>query len=107
MWRGCCGSFTMRPRRPFSPTRSNPTSPLSSFDLHLFNEGTHTHLYEKLGAHPAPDGSGTMFGVWAPNADSVSVMGDFNGWDRGATALQPREQSGIWEGFVPGAKHGS
>ncbi len=80
---------------------------LSPFDLHLFNEGTHTHLYEKLGAHPAADGSGTTFGVWAPNADSVSVIGDFNGWNRTANLLQPREQSGIWEGFIPGARHGA
>ncbi len=80
---------------------------LSPFDLHLFSEGTHTHLYEKLGAHLAADGSGTTFGVWAPNADSVSVIGDWNGWNRGAHQLHPRESSGIWEGFVPDAKHGA
>jgi 1,4-alpha-glucan branching enzyme len=80
---------------------------LTPFDLHLFNEGTHSHLYEKLGAHPVPESGGTTFAVWAPNADSVSVIGDFNGWDRTASPLQPREQSGIWEGFVEGAHHGS
>jgi 1,4-alpha-glucan branching enzyme len=80
---------------------------LSPFDLHLFNEGTHTHLYEKLGAHTAPDGSGTTFGVWAPNADSVSVIGDFNGWNRTSHRLQPRAQSGIWEAFIPEAGHGA
>ena len=80
---------------------------LTPFDLHLFNEGTHSHLYEKLGAHPVPESGGTTFAVWAPNADSVSVIGDFNGWDRTASPLQPREQSGIWEGFVDGAHHGS
>src|SRR6266567_3012768 len=56
---------------------------LSPFDLHLFNEGTHSHLFEKLGAHPVHDPEGTYFAVWAPNADSVSVIGDFNGWDNG------------------------
>ncbi len=80
---------------------------LSPFDLHLFNEGTHSHLYEKLGAHVAADGSGTTFGVWAPNADAVSVIGDWNGWKRDASQLHPRESSGIWEGFVPEAKHGA
>src|SRR5437870_1651358 len=78
---------------------------LTQFDLHLFNEGTHAHLYEKLGAHLS--GEGATFAVWAPNADSVSVMGDFNGWNRTANQLEPREASGIWEGFIPGVKHGT
>jgi 1,4-alpha-glucan branching enzyme len=80
---------------------------LSPFDLHLFNEGTHSHLFDKLGAHLSADPDGTSFGVWAPNADSVSVIGDFNGWDKTANGLFPREQSGIWEGFIPGVKHGA
>jgi 1,4-alpha-glucan branching enzyme len=80
---------------------------LTPFDLHLFNEGTHSHLYEKLGAHLSADPEGTSFGVWAPNADSVAVIGDFNGWDKSANLLHPREQSGIWEGFVPGVRHGA
>jgi len=78
---------------------------LSPFDLHLFNEGTHSHLFEKLGAHPVHDPEGTYFAVWAPNADSVSVIGDFNGWDNGANGLYAREQSGIWEGFIPTVRH--
>ena len=80
---------------------------LSPFDLHLFNEGTHSHLFDKLGAHLSTEPDGTSFAVWAPNADSVSVIGDFNGWDKTANGLYPREQSGIWEGFIPGVKHGS
>jgi 1,4-alpha-glucan branching enzyme len=80
---------------------------LTPFDLHLFNEGTHGHLYEKLGAHLSTDPEGALFAVWAPNADSVSVIGDFNFWDNTANQLHPREQSGIWEGFVPGVRHGA
>jgi 1,4-alpha-glucan branching enzyme len=77
-------------------------------DLYLFNEGTHLRLYRQFGAHPV-DGQGTpgaQFAVWAPNADEVSVVGDFNGWDRNAHRLSPRGSSGIWEGFVPGASVG-
>jgi 1,4-alpha-glucan branching enzyme len=80
---------------------------LSPFDLHLFNEGTHSHLFDKLGAHPWTDPEGTYFAVWAPNADSVSVIGDFNGWDKNANGLYLREASGIWEGFIPGVRHGA
>ena len=80
---------------------------LSPFDLHLFNEGTHSHLFEKLGAHPTHDPEGTYFAVWAPNADAVSVIGDFNNWDKGANGLYAREQSGIWEGFIPSVHHGA
>jgi len=79
---------------------------MTPFDLHLFNEGTHSHLYEKLGAH-LWGRDGASFAVWAPNADSVSVIGDFNGWDPNANHLEPREQSGIWEGFIPGVGHGA
>jgi 1,4-alpha-glucan branching enzyme len=77
---------------------------LSEDDLYLFNEGSHLRLYEKLGAH-ATD-RGVRFAVWAPDAQAVSVVGDFNGWSRGANALQPRGVSGIWEGFVPRMKPG-
>src|SRR6266536_2507149 len=80
---------------------------LSPFDLHLFNEGSHGHLFDKLGSHPWRDPDGTYFAVWAPNAESVSVMGDFNGWDKNANGLYLREQSGIWEGFIPGVRHGA
>jgi 1,4-alpha-glucan branching enzyme len=68
----------------------------------LFNEGTHTHLNRKLGAHPVELNGvlGTLFAVWAPNAEAVSVIGDFNGWRPGADWLQSRGTSGIWEGFI-------
>jgi len=78
-------------------------------DLHLFNEGTHDRLYQKLGAHPARrDGeSGTCFAVWAPNADAVSVLGDFNDWQPGVNVLEPAGRSGIWHGFVAGIGPGA
>jgi len=72
---------------------------LSDWDFHLFNEGTHQKLWKKLGAHIVP--GGVIFGVWAPNAASVSVIGDFNNWDAGAHPLEARAESGIWEGFIP------
>ena len=78
-----------------------PASLLSDWDYHLFNEGSHHRLWEKLGAHPVP--GGTIFGVWAPNAASVSVVGDWNGWNRDANPLTSHGPSGIWEGFVPHA----
>ncbi|MGD1002141.1 MAG: 1,4-alpha-glucan branching protein GlgB [Candidatus Brocadiia bacterium] len=82
---------------------------LSDFDLHLFNEGRHYRLYEKLGAHPVKVAgvSGTYFAVWAPNANYVAVIGDFNGWNTGSHPLQARAQSGIWEGFIPGVGRGA
>jgi 1,4-alpha-glucan branching enzyme len=73
-------------------------------DLHYFNEGRHFRLYEKLGAHIV-DG-GVHFAVWAPNAEKVSVIGDFNGWDKNANPLRPVSGSGIWAGIAPRAKKG-
>jgi 1,4-alpha-glucan branching enzyme len=83
---------------------------LTEQDIYLFKEGNHFRLYEKLGAHAAlaGDEEGTLFSVWAPNAERVSVMGDFNGWDKNSHRLRVREDgSGIWEGFVPGVGAGS
>jgi 1,4-alpha-glucan branching enzyme len=82
---------------------------LTPADLYLFNEGSHFRLYDKLGAHVGQvDGqSGVHFAVWAPDADRLSVIGDFNGWKAGAHALTPKADSGIWTGFIPGLKAGS
>ncbi|HZY83792.1 MAG TPA: 1,4-alpha-glucan branching enzyme, partial [Gemmataceae bacterium] len=82
---------------------------LSAQDLYLFNEGSHFRLYDKLGAHPRTvrGVTGTAFAVWAPAAEYVAVIGDFNGWDKGRHPLRPRESSGIWEGFVPGVLTGA
>jgi 1,4-alpha-glucan branching enzyme len=74
-------------------------SRLTEDDIYLFNEGSHFQLYDKLGAHMVPQG-GTHFAVWAPNAVRVCVMGDFNGWSRDSHPLQPRGESGIWEGVI-------
>src|SRR6185503_2160182 len=84
-------------------------SVISDADLHLFNEGTHVRLYEKLGAHRATIGreEGTYFAVWAPNAEAVFVSGSFNDWNKQSHALSRRANSGIWEGFVPGVGKGA
>jgi len=78
-------------------------SRLGDVDLHLFAEGTHARIYEKLGAHLArrDDRAGVDFAVWAPNADSVHVIGDFEGWGQAPAPHHPRAGSGISEGFVP------
>jgi 1,4-alpha-glucan branching enzyme len=85
-------------------------SPLSltPFELHLHGEGTHYQSYGTLGAHLVGDGSvtGVRFAVWAPNAESVSVVGDFNRWDRARHAMQLRD-GGIWELFVPELTEGT
>src|SRR5262245_16528180 len=81
---------------------------LTDYDIHLLAEGTHLEAFEKLGAHPTTHGgaSGTAFAVWAPNAESVSVIGDFNGWREDAHPLQNVANSGFWEGFVAGVYAG-
>ena len=82
---------------------------MSDEDVYLFNEGTHFHLYRKLGAHPVIRNgmAGTWFSVWAPDAEGVSVTGSFNDWEKGAHPLCRREKSGIWEGFLPGVAKGT
>ncbi|HLP78610.1 MAG TPA: 1,4-alpha-glucan branching protein GlgB [Candidatus Paceibacterota bacterium] len=86
-----------------------PESPrLSEADMQLFLQGRELRAYDKLGAHlKTVNGvSGTEFAVWAPNAERVQVMGDFNGWNKGAHELHPLGQSGIWTGFAPGVGQG-
>ena len=86
-----------------------PHSRLSDFDISLFLSGKHTRLYDKLGAFEMEhEGEmGTFFAVWAPNAESVHVIGNFNFWDKYAHPLLKRwDSSGIWEGFIPGIRNG-
>jgi 1,4-alpha-glucan branching enzyme len=86
-----------------------PRAFLTADDLHLFREGTHAKLYEKLGARAdTVDGiEGVRFAVWAPNALSAAVCGDFNNWNRQSHPLAPSTDSGVWFGFVPGLGKGS
>jgi len=82
---------------------------LTEFDINLFQAGKHYRLYEKFGARPieVEGESGTYFAVWAPSANQVSVVGDFNLWGDGEHKLNVRwDGSGIWEGFIPGLGQG-
>ncbi len=84
-------------------------SRFTDFDINLFKSGKHYRLYEKFGSHiTTVDGvEGVYFAVWAPSAKMVSVIGDFNYWVEGEHRLNVRwDSSGIWEGFIPGAKMG-
>jgi 1,4-alpha-glucan branching enzyme len=86
-----------------------PHSRLSDFDISLFLSGKHTRLYDKLGAFEIEleREIGTFFAVWAPNAEAVHVIGNFNFWDKFSHPLFKRwDSSGIWEGFIPGIKNG-
>jgi 1,4-alpha-glucan branching enzyme len=82
-------------------------STLSDLDLYLLAEGTYTRAYEKLGAHPGEHNGrrGVHFAVWAPDAEFVSVIGDFNRWNPEVDPLRP-SSAGVWEGFVAGAQVG-
>jgi 1,4-alpha-glucan branching enzyme len=82
---------------------------LTHDDLHWFNEGSHLHLYHKLGAHLVEHQGvpGVYFAVWAPNAASVHVIGEFNGWNKQSHPLRVRGESGIWEGFIPNIWQGA
>jgi 1,4-alpha-glucan branching enzyme len=81
-----------------------PYSRFTEFDIGLFKSGKHYKLYEKFGSHVVEFNGiiGTYFAVWAPNAQYISVIGNFNGWNRGSHQLYVRwDASGIWEGFIP------
>jgi 1,4-alpha-glucan branching enzyme len=82
---------------------------LGDFDIHLFGEGRHWHAYRFLGARPhhADGVAGVLFSVWAPNAERVSVVGDFNAWDGRRHPMRVRGGSGIWELFIPGLAAGA
>ena len=83
----------------------HPAEELGEQDLHLFREGTHAQLYRRLGCHLGQDAA--HFAVWAPNAEAVSVIGDFNGWNAGAHPARPRtDGSGLWEVGIAGVVQG-
>jgi 1,4-alpha-glucan branching enzyme len=96
-----------RAPKPVVQTESGSQS-LGELDLHLFAEGKHENIYEKLGAHAVThDGvKGVSFAVWAPNAERVSVVGNFNGWDGTQHSMRRSGESGVWEVFVPGLEPG-
>ena len=86
------------------PTVTDRPVSLTGHDQYLFREGTHSRLYEKLGAHVF--GDGTQFAVWAPNAAQVSVIGDFNSWDPRSHPMRGSD-AGVWSVMVPEVKAGS
>jgi len=91
-------------------TATEHFSLFTDFDIHLFRQGKHYKLYNKLGSHIVEvDGvQGTYFAVWAPNAKNVSVIGDFNHWNKDTNPLSSRwDSSGIWEGFIPDVGKGA
>ncbi len=94
--------LTIRDAYAFLPT-------IGALDLHLWNEGRHLQIYEKLGAHARQieGADGFAFAVWAPNARGVSVVGDFNGWDGRIHMMRSLGSSGVWELFIPGVGAGT
>jgi 1,4-alpha-glucan branching enzyme len=97
------------PRRASAPPAVLHGGGPGELDLHLWSEGTNHRAYRTLGAHlTTVEGiAGTSFAVWAPNAERVMVMGDFNGWDKERHALRPLGPSGVWQGFIPGVGQGA
>jgi 1,4-alpha-glucan branching enzyme len=95
-------TFTFRDPYAFWPT-------LGELDLHLLGEGRHQRPWEKLGAHPMQHGGvdGTAFAVWAPTAASISLVGDFNGWDGRLHPMRRMGSSGVWELFLPDIGEGA
>ena len=81
---------------------------LTHQDRHLFHEGTHARAYLKLGGHPGRSQGrrGAWFAVWAPRAEAVDVVGDWNGWRSEVDRLTRISEQGLWQGFAPGAREG-
>ncbi|HLE41083.1 MAG TPA: 1,4-alpha-glucan branching protein GlgB, partial [Nitrospirota bacterium] len=107
---------TKEAKKETTPAAKKPSGVISGVtlltdqDIYLFKEGNHFNLYDKLGAHPlVHDGvKGTLFAVWAPEAERVSVIGEFNDWNKVSHPLSVRwDGSGIWEGFIPGVGAGA
>lgn len=92
-----------------TPSNTNHSSQLTDIDLQMFSQGKHYRLFDKMGAHAceADGSSGVRFAVWAPNATQVYVIGDFNGWSLSANALNLKQGTGIWDGFIQGVAIGS
>ena len=84
-------------------------SNFTEVDCYLFGQATHYDIYRKMGAHISKEEKGVCFDVWAPNADRVFVIGDFNGWNETANEMKrvKPEEMGVYEAFVPEAKKGS
>lgn len=82
---------------------------VGELDQYLFGQGTHYDIYKKLGAHLTTrrGKDGVYFAVWAPNAKTVSVVGDFNGWNKASHPMKRLEPLGIWEAFIPGVMEGA
>jgi 1,4-alpha-glucan branching enzyme len=82
---------------------------ITEYDLHLLAEGSHYRSWEKLGAHimETPEGRGTSFALWAPNAEKIAVVGDFNDWDAEANPLRRVKDTGYWQGFISGVDKGA
>ncbi|MEX2594643.1 MAG: 1,4-alpha-glucan branching protein GlgB [Anditalea sp.] len=99
-----------KPEKIITAEFSTEATLFSDYDVHLFKEGKHFHLYKKLGSHliEYQGEKGTYFALWAPNAQQVSVIGDFNDWDRQSHYMNVRQDgSGIWEIFVPEVPKGT
>ncbi|MDB4983800.1 MAG: 1,4-alpha-glucan branching enzyme [Myxococcales bacterium] len=101
--------MTAQPRPPEDKADKQDDPPLQELDLYLLAEGTHAQLYDVLGAHPQlrRGQPGTAFAVWAPNAETVDVIGDWNEWTPGRCVLRPIGTSGVWHGFASGVGAGA
>ncbi len=100
---------TVRPRTPKTAKKPEVQPFITEFDQYLFGQGVHYEIYKKLGAHTAmkKGKKGVYFAVWAPDAKSVCLVGDFNGWDREANPMTRLDPLGIYELFVPNMKEGA